>query len=207
MDPKPRDRQPAQDIPMQEEQCDGNGVRRQCRPAADQPHARAPTSSAHGVARGNNRKANKGANVNTNADPDALPLFRRASQNLAVAAMLLRGCLEAATSEERRVHEQLKALLEAVVAQQAESSASRQRSERGRARASSAHGLNPPPSQHGEHGEGGGAKASAVRSRLGPNRGAEHHRGPTAGRERRQPPRQPLAPPQRPWMWATPRHR
>jgi hypothetical protein len=33
--------------------------------------------------------------------PDALPLFRRASQNLTAAAMLLRGCPEAATSEER----------------------------------------------------------------------------------------------------------
>jgi hypothetical protein len=41
--------------------------------------------------------------------------------------MLLRGCLEAATSEEQRVREQLKALLEAAAAQQAESSASRQR--------------------------------------------------------------------------------
>jgi hypothetical protein len=46
------------------------------------------------------------------------------------------------------VRQQLKALLEAVAAQQAESSASRQLSERGRAGAPSAHGLNPPPSQH-----------------------------------------------------------
>jgi hypothetical protein len=45
------------------------------------------------------------------------------SQNLAVAAMLLRGCPEAATSKERRVRQQLKALLEAAT-QQAESSAS-----------------------------------------------------------------------------------
>jgi hypothetical protein len=45
--------------------------------------------------------------------------------------MLLRGCLAVATSEERRVREQLKELLEAEVAKQAESSASRQHSERG----------------------------------------------------------------------------
>jgi hypothetical protein len=62
--------------------------------------------------------------------------------------MLLRGCSEAVTSEERRVRQQLKALLEAAAAQQAESSASLQRSERGRAGALSAHGLNPPLSQH-----------------------------------------------------------
>jgi hypothetical protein len=61
--------------------------------------------------------------VDANADADAPPLFRRVSQNLAVAAMLLRGCPEAATSKERRVRQQLKALLEAAT-QQAESSAS-----------------------------------------------------------------------------------
>jgi hypothetical protein len=68
------------------------------------------------------------------------------------------------------VRQQLKALLEAATAQQAESSASRQCSERGRAGAPSAHGPNPPPSQHRECGEGGGAAASVVRSRLGRNR-------------------------------------
>jgi hypothetical protein len=72
--------------------------------------------------RDDNQRANNG--VNANADVDASPLFRRASQNLAAAAMLLRGCLEPATSEERRVRQQLKALLEAAAAQQAESSAS-----------------------------------------------------------------------------------
>jgi hypothetical protein len=74
----------------------------------------------------NDRRANKGANVdaNANADADAPLLFRRASQNLTAAAMLLRGCPEAAASEERRVRQQLKALLEAAVEQQAESSAS-----------------------------------------------------------------------------------
>jgi hypothetical protein len=60
---------------------------------------------------------------------------------------LLRGCPEPAT-EERWVHQQVKALLEAAAAQQAKNSASRQRSEQGRAGAPSAHGSNPPPSQH-----------------------------------------------------------
>jgi hypothetical protein len=40
-------------------------------------------------------------NVDANADSDAAPLFKRASHNLAVAAMLLRGCPEVATFEER----------------------------------------------------------------------------------------------------------
>jgi hypothetical protein len=83
--------------------------------------------------------------------------------------MLLRGCPEPATSEERRVRQQLKALLEAVAAQQAESSASRQHLERGRAGAPSAHSPNPPPSQQQGHGEGVGAATSAFKSRLGPN--------------------------------------
>jgi hypothetical protein len=71
------------------------------------------------------------------------------------------------------VRQQLKALPEAA-AQQAESSASRQCSERERAGAPSAHCPNPPPSQHRERGEGGGTAASAVRSRLGPNRDAQN---------------------------------
>jgi hypothetical protein len=142
---------------VQEEPREGNGVRRERRPAAEQPHGRAPTPPARGSARDNNRRANKGANVDTNADADAPSLFRRASPNLATAAMLLRGCPEAATSEERRVRHQLKALLEETAAQQAECSASRQCSESGRAGAPSAHSLNPPPSQHRERGEGGGA--------------------------------------------------
>jgi hypothetical protein len=56
------------------------------------------------------------------------------------------------------------------VRQQAESSTSHKRSERGRAGASSAHDLNPPPSQHRERGVGVGAATSAVKSCLGPNR-------------------------------------
>jgi hypothetical protein len=63
--------------------------------------------------------------ADTDVNADAPPLFRWASQNLAAAAMLLRGCPEPATSEERRVRQQLKALLEAAAAQQAESSTSR----------------------------------------------------------------------------------
>jgi hypothetical protein len=88
--------------------------------------------------------------------------------------MLPRGYLELATSEERRVRQQLKALLEAATAQQAESSASRQCSERGRAGVPSAHGPNPPPTQHRERGEGAGAAASAVKSHLGPNCDAQN---------------------------------
>jgi hypothetical protein len=157
---------------MQEEPREGNGDRRERRPTADQPHDRALTSPARGPARDNNPRANEGANVDANADADAPPPFRRALQNLAAAAMLLRGCSEASTSEERRVRQQLKALLEAATAQQAESSASRQCSKRGRAGAPSAHGPNPPPSQHRERGEGGGAATSAVKSRLRLNRDA-----------------------------------
>jgi hypothetical protein len=118
----------------------------------------------------NNRCTNEGANANA----DAPPLFRRAFQNPAAAAMLLRGCPEPASSEKRRVREQLKVLLEASSAQQAESSASRQRSERRRAGAPSAHGPNPPPPQQQGQGDGVGAAASAVRSRLGPHCDAEH---------------------------------
>jgi hypothetical protein len=88
--------------------------------------------------------------------------------------MLLRSCPEPATSKERRVREQLKALLEAAVAQQAESSASRQRSERGRDGAPSAHGPNPPPPQQQEQGGGVGAATSAVRSHLWPQRNGRH---------------------------------
>jgi hypothetical protein len=108
----------------------------------------------------NNRRANGGANDDTGAPP----LFRRASQNLAAAAMLLRGFPEPATSEERRVREQLKAPLEAATTHQAESSASRQPSERGRAGAPSAHSPNPAPPQQQGHGDEVGAALAAVKS-------------------------------------------
>jgi hypothetical protein len=82
---------------MQEEPREGNGDRRERRPTVDQPHGRAPTSPARGPARDNNPRANEGANVDANTDADAPPLFWRALQNLAAAAMLLRGCSDAST--------------------------------------------------------------------------------------------------------------
>jgi hypothetical protein len=140
---------------VQGEPHEGNDKRRERRPADDQPHGRAPMPPACRLARDNNRPANEGTYIdaNTNADAYAPPLFWRGSQNLAAAAMLLLDCPEPATSEERLVHQQVKALPKAAEAQQAESSASRQHSERGQAGAPSAHGPNPPPSQHREHGE------------------------------------------------------
>jgi hypothetical protein len=80
------------------------------------------TSPARAPKPNKNQRADEGANVNASAD--APPLFRRASQNLAAAAMLLRSCPEPATSEERHVRQQLKTLLEAAAMQQAESSVS-----------------------------------------------------------------------------------
>jgi hypothetical protein len=59
-------------------------------------------------------------------------------------------------------------LLERAATQQTEGSASRQCSERGRAGALSAHGLNPPASQHRECGEGGGAATRRSEAALGP---------------------------------------
>jgi hypothetical protein len=170
MDVEPHNRRPAQDIPVQEEPHEGNGDRHERRLATDLLRSHTPTPPpARGPARDNNQRPNEGANVDTSVDANAPPLFRRASQNLTAAAMLLHSCPEPATSKKRRVREQLKALLEAAVAQQAESLASRQRFERGRARPPSAHGPNLPPSQHRERGEGGRAAASAVKSRLGPH--------------------------------------
>jgi hypothetical protein len=86
---------------VQEGPREGNGDWRERHPAANQPHGCAPKPPARGLARDNNRRANEGANFDANADADAPPLFRRVLQNLAVAAMLLRSCPEAATSKER----------------------------------------------------------------------------------------------------------
>jgi hypothetical protein len=133
MDPEPRDRQPAQDVSMQEQPREGNGERQERCPASKQSRARAPMQPARGWTCDNDRHADEGTNADANTDADALPLFRRVSQILAATAMLLRGCPETATSKERRVRQQLKALLDAVAVEQAESSASRQRSECGRA--------------------------------------------------------------------------
>jgi hypothetical protein len=107
---------------VQGEPHEGNSDRCEHRSAVDQPLGHAPTLPARVPEPDNNRRANGGANANP--DTDTPPLFRRVSQNLAAAAMLLRGCLEPVISEERRVRLQLKALLKAVAAQQAESSAS-----------------------------------------------------------------------------------
>jgi hypothetical protein len=84
---------------VQEQHREGDGERQEHRPAAYQSRARAPTPLAQRHVRDNNRCVDD----NANADGDAPPLFRRASHNLAAAAMLLRGCPEAATPEERRV--------------------------------------------------------------------------------------------------------
>ena len=58
-------------------------------------------------------------------DDEAFPHFARASQNITVAMALLHGLLEAATLEDRRVHREIRALLEHAAAQQAESLLSR----------------------------------------------------------------------------------
>jgi hypothetical protein len=166
------DRRLERDVLVQGEPGNANGNRRERRPIASQPHGRVPTPPARAPEPNNDQRADEGGNVNIGAD--ALSLFRRASQNLAAAAMLLRSCPEPATSEERRVHQQLKTLLEAAAAQQTESSALRQRSERGGAGAASSHGPNPPPPQQQGHGGGVAAAASAVKSRLGPNRDARN---------------------------------
>jgi hypothetical protein len=63
---------------VQEGPREGNDDRRELCLAADQPHVRASTPSARGPTRDNNRRANKGANFDTNADADAPPFFRRA---------------------------------------------------------------------------------------------------------------------------------
>jgi hypothetical protein len=67
------------------------------------------------------------------------------------------------------VCQQLKALLEAAAAQQVESSAAHQRSERDRGAAPSAHHSNPPPSRHQDRGNGAKPAASTSKSRLGTN--------------------------------------
>jgi hypothetical protein len=80
-DPKPRNRQPAplpapQMVPVQEQPREGNDKRQECRLAVEQPRARAPTPLSRGRTRDNDRRANKGANVDANANGDAPPLFR-----------------------------------------------------------------------------------------------------------------------------------
>jgi hypothetical protein len=89
-DREPHNPQPTpQPVPVREQHCEGDGERQEHRLAAEQSRARASTPPARGHERDNNQRANEGVNVNANTDGDALPLFRRASQNLAAAAMLL----------------------------------------------------------------------------------------------------------------------
>ena len=56
---------------------------------------------------------------------EALPRFARVSQNIAAAAALLHGLLEAATPEDHRAHHEIRTLLERAVAKHAKSSLSR----------------------------------------------------------------------------------
>ena len=60
-------------------------------------------------------------------DDEALPHFAWASQNIAAAVALLRGLPGTATPEDRRVHREIRTLLERAAAQQAESLLSRRR--------------------------------------------------------------------------------
>ena len=53
-----------------------------------------------------------------------LPQFAQASQNIAAAAMLLRGVPEPVDPQERAVYQNLRVLVETVAVQQAESSTS-----------------------------------------------------------------------------------
>ena len=57
---------------------------------------------------------------------EALSHFTRASQNIAATVALLWGILGPATPEDHRAHHEIRMLLERAVAQQAESSLSRQ---------------------------------------------------------------------------------
>jgi hypothetical protein len=91
-DAEPRDRQPAQsvpvqgngdrrlawDVPVQGEPDNVNDNRREHCPSASQSHGRASTPPARALEPNNDQLANEGANVNASAD--APPLFRRASQ-------------------------------------------------------------------------------------------------------------------------------
>lgn len=68
-------------------------------PERSRPHDQVPPSRA--CARDVNRRINEDAAI----DSGDAPLFKRASQNLAAATMLLCGCPEPATPEEKRVHQ------------------------------------------------------------------------------------------------------
>ena len=78
-----------------------------------------------GGARGRARDVHHRINNNEGGEPP--PIFNRASQNVAAAAMLVRAMPEPSTTEGRRVRGELRDLLETAAVQQAESSASRRR--------------------------------------------------------------------------------
>ena len=80
------------------------------------PHGHNLASGAQGHARQVQRNIMDGGN-----DP---PLFARAGQNITVATMLLRGLLEPVGPQEQAIHQNLRALVESITVQQAESSAS-----------------------------------------------------------------------------------
>jgi hypothetical protein len=86
--------------------------------------------------------------LNDEGAPAAPQVFARASQNLAAATLLLRGCPEPEAPEARKVHQKLRSLLEEAAVQQAESSASRQQGRHRQQEESSArapgHEENPP---------------------------------------------------------------
>ena len=65
--------------------------------------------------------------INNDEGSEQPPIFNRASQNVAAAAMLVRAMPEPSTTEGRRVRGELWDLLETATVQQAESSASRRR--------------------------------------------------------------------------------
>jgi hypothetical protein len=91
------------------------------------------------------------------------PAFNGAGQNLATAAMLLRTMLEPFTTEGRRIHGELKDLLENAAARQAESSASRRRGCPSEHHAASSRHMRE-ASVHTEH---IGDETPAARDRLG----------------------------------------
>ena len=65
--------------------------------------------------------------INNDEGSEQPPIFNRASQNIAAAAMLVRAMPEPSTMEGRRVHGELRDLLKTTAVQQAKSSASRRR--------------------------------------------------------------------------------
>jgi hypothetical protein len=82
---------------VQGEPRDGNGNRRERRPAADQPHGRAPTPPVRTPEPDNNRRAN--GSTNANADADAPLLFHSHAAARLLGARNLRGATSAPAVE------------------------------------------------------------------------------------------------------------